>query len=136
MNTRHCVHSISQDPVCLNSLAVLCLRHNELKSIGTYYRPITNNGVGYWFVLGCQQPDCYKGRGHAGHTDDSNSFRNRVVGGVHFHQLQADEMPSLRKMVILKRLRSALQSKKSDSVSNQELLIDIESLLSLIFAQK
>ena len=93
MNTRRCVHFASQDSVSLNSLAVLRLDNNELKSIDTYYRLAINNGVGHRFVLGCQTPDCYKGRGHAEHRNDSNGFGKRVVGGIHFYQLQADEEP-------------------------------------------
>ena len=93
MNTRRCVHFASQDSLCLNSLAVLCLSHNELKSIDTYYRLAINNGVGHRFVLGCQTPDCYKGWGHAEHRNDSNSFGKRVVGGVYFYLLRADEVP-------------------------------------------
>ena len=117
MNIRDRVHLAPQDSLCLNSLTVSRLNHNELKHIGTYYRPATNNGVGSGFVLGGQQPDCYKGRGHAGHADASDGFRKRVVGGIHFYHLQADEVPSLRKMVSLEQLRSALKSKRSDSVS-------------------
>ncbi len=124
MNIRDRVHFTPQDS--------LCPSHNALKSIGTYRRPAINNGVDYRFVLGCQKPDCYKGTEHAGHTDERNGFGKHVVGSVHFHPLQADEVPSQRKMVSLKRLKSALQLKKSDSVSKQELLIDIESFLSLI----
>ena len=135
MNTRRCVHFASQDSVSLNSLAVLRLDNNELKSIDTYYRLAINNGVGHRFVLGCQTPDCYKGRGHARHRNDSNGFGKRVVGGIHFYQLQADEEPILWKTVILERLRSALKSKRSDSVSDQKLLIDIESLLALILSR-
>ena len=93
MNIRDRVHLALQDSLCLNSLAVLRLSHNESKCIGTYYRPTINNGVGHRFVLGCQQPDCYKGRGHVGHADDSVGFRKCVIGGVHFHQLRADEVP-------------------------------------------
>lgn len=93
MNIRDRVHFAPQDFLCLNSLAVLRLSHNELKSIGTYYRPGLNNGVGPRFVLGCQQPDCSKGRGHTGHSDDSNSLRKCVVGGAHFHQRLTDELP-------------------------------------------
>lgn len=85
MNIRDRVHSVSQDSLRLN--------HNELKSIGTYYRPALNNGVGYRFVLGCQQPDCSKGWVHAGHSDDSNSLRKCVVGGVDSYHLRADEVP-------------------------------------------
>ena len=94
MNIRDRVHLALQDSLCLNSLAVLCRSHNELKHIGTYYRPAINNGVGPRFVLGCQPPDCYKGRAHA-----------------------ADEVPFLRKTVSLEQLRSALKPKRSDSVS-------------------
>jgi len=93
MNIRDRVHFAPQDPLCFNSLAVSRLSHNELKCIGTYYRPVLNNGVSYRFVLGCQQPDCSKGRGHARHSDDSNSLRKCVVGGAHFHQLLTDELP-------------------------------------------
>ena len=93
MNIRDRVHLAPQDSLCLNSLAVSRLNHNELKHIGTYYRPAINNGVGSGFVLGGQQPDCYKGRGHAGHADASDGFRKRVVGGIHFYHLQADEVP-------------------------------------------
>ena len=93
MNIRDRVHLASQDSLCLNSLAVSRLNHNELKRIGTYSRPVINNGVGHRFVLGCQQPDCYKGRGHAGHVDESNGFGKRAVGGVHFHRLRADVVP-------------------------------------------
>ena len=93
MNIRDRVHSASQDFLCLNSLAVSRLNHNESKRIGTYYQPAINNGVGHRFVLGCQTPDCYKGRGHARHRNDSNGFGKRVVGGIHFYQLQADEEP-------------------------------------------
>jgi len=117
MNIRDRVHLASQDSLCLNSLAVSRLNHNELKRIGTYSRPAINNGVGHRFVLGCQQPDCYKGWGHAGHVDESNGFGKRAVGGVYFHPLQADVVPSLWKMVSLEQLRSALKSKSSDSVS-------------------
>ena len=88
MNIRDRVHFTLQDS--------LCPSHNALKSIGTYRQPAINNGVGYRFVLGCQQPDCsgcYKGRGYAGHANDSNGFGKRVVGGVHFHPLRADEVP-------------------------------------------
>ncbi len=92
MNIRDRVHLASQDSLCLNSLAVSRLNHNEL-NIGTYSRPVINNGVGHRFVLGCQQPDCFKGRGHAGHVDESNGFGKRAVGGVHFHRLQADVVP-------------------------------------------
>ena len=90
MNVRDRVHSASQDSLCLNSLAVSGLNHNELKRIGTYYRPVINNGVGPRFVLGCQQPGCYKGRGHA---DDSEDFKKCVIGGAYFHQLRVDEVP-------------------------------------------
>ena len=85
MNIRDRVHSVSQDSLCLN--------YNELKSIDTHYRPALNNGVSYRFVLGCQQPDCSKGRGHAGHSEDSNGLRKCVVGGVHSYHLRADEAP-------------------------------------------
>ena len=85
MNIRDRVHSVLQDP--------LCLSYNELKSIGTYYRPAINNGVGHRFVLECQQSDCSNGWGHAGHSDESNGFGKCVVGGDHFHQLRADEVP-------------------------------------------
>lgn len=117
MNIRDRVHTASQDSLCLNLLAVLCLSHNELKHIDTYCRSVINNGVGYRFVLGCQQPDCYKGTGRAGPGNNNNGFRKRVAAGVHFHQLQADEVPSLQKMVSLERLRLALKSKRSGSVS-------------------
>lgn len=90
MNIRDRVHSASQDSLCLNSLAVSRLNHNELKRIGTYSQPVTNNGVGRRFVLGCQQSDCYKGRGHA---EDSDGFKKCVVGGIHFYHLRADEVP-------------------------------------------
>ena len=90
MNIRDRVHLALQDSLCLNSLAVLCRSHNELKHIGTYYRPAINNGVGPRFVLGCQPPDCYKGRAHA---DDNDSFRKCIVGGIHSYHLQADEVP-------------------------------------------
>ena len=93
MNIRDRVHLASQDSLCLNSLAVSRPNHNESKRIGTYSRPVINNGVGHWFVLGCQQPECYKGRGHAGHVDESNGFGKRAVGGVYFHPLQADVVP-------------------------------------------
>ncbi len=93
MNTRHCVHFASQDSVRLNSLTVLYLRHNELKSISTYHRLTINNDVGYRFVLGCQQPDCSTGRVPVVRVDDRNSFGKCVVGGVHFHQLRADKIP-------------------------------------------
>lgn len=93
MNIRDRVHLASQDSLCLNSLAVSRLNHNELKRIGTYARPVINNGVGHRFVLGCQQPDCYKGWGHAGHVDESNGFGKRAVGSVHFHRLRADVVP-------------------------------------------
>ena len=82
-----------RDRVYFTPQGSLCLSHNEFKSIGTYYRPVINNGVGHRFRLGCQQPGCYKGRGHAGHADDSNGFWKCVVGSVYFHQLQADEVP-------------------------------------------
>ena len=93
MNIRDRVHLASQGFLCLNSLTVSRLSHNELKGISTHYRPVLNNGVGPRFVLGCQQPDCCKGRGHAGYLDDSNSLRKCVVGGAHFHQLLTDELP-------------------------------------------
>ena len=109
MDVRDRVHPASQDSVCP--------RHNELKSIGIHYRPAINNGVGYRFVLGCQQPDYYKGRGRAGPGYNSNGSGQCVVGSVHFYHLQADEVPSLRKMVSLEQLRSALKSKRSDAVS-------------------
>ena len=85
MNIRDRVHFAPQDPLCLN--------YNELKCIGIHYRPVLNNGVGHWFVLGCQQSDCSNGRGHAGHRDDSNGFGKCVVGGVYFYHLRADEVP-------------------------------------------
>ena len=85
MNIRDRVHSASQDSLCLN--------YNELKSIGTYYQPATNNDVDHRFVLGCQQSDCSTGWGHAGHSEDSNGFGKCVVGGVHFYHLRADEVP-------------------------------------------
>ena len=91
MNIRDRVHFAPQDSLCLNSLAVSRLNHNELKRIGTYYRPAINNGVGHRFVLGCQQPDCYKGRGHG--AEDSDGFKKCVVGGIHFYHLRADEVP-------------------------------------------
>ena len=116
MNIRDRVHLASQDSLCLNSLAVSCLNHNELKRIGTYSQPVINNGVGHRFVLGCQQPDCYNGKGHAGHVDENNGFGKRAVGGVHFYRLRADVVPPLWKMVSLEQLRSALKSKSSDSV--------------------
>ncbi len=87
MNIRDRVHSASQDSLCLNSSAVLRLSHNELKRIGTHYRPALNNGVGHRFVLGCQQPDRSKGRGHAEYADDHNGFKRCIVGSVHsYHQ--------------------------------------------------
>ena len=85
MNIRDRIHFTPQGS--------LCLSHNELTHTGTYYRPAINNGVGHRFGLGCQQPDCYKGRGYAGHADDSNGFGKRDVGGVHFPPLQTDEVP-------------------------------------------
>ena len=117
MNIQDRVHLAPQDSLCLNSLTVLCWSHNELKRIGTYYRPTINNDVGYGFVLGDQQPDCYKGRGHPGHADDSAGFKKRVVGRIHFYPLRAGEVPSPQKMISLEQLRSALKSKRSDSVS-------------------
>ena len=63
MNTLRCVHFASQDSLVPEFVGGLCLSHNELKSIDTYYRLAINNGVGHRFVLGCQTPDCYKGRG-------------------------------------------------------------------------
>ncbi len=93
MNIRDRVRSASQDSLCLNSLAASRLNHNELKRINTCYRPATHNGVGYRFVLGCQQPDCYKGRGRAGPEYNSNGFGQCVVGSVHFYHLRADEVP-------------------------------------------
>lgn len=93
MNIRDRVHLASQDSLCLNPLAILRLDNNALKRIGTDSRPVINNGVGHRFVLGCQQPDCYKGWGHAGHVDESNGLGKRAVGGVHFHRLQADVVP-------------------------------------------
>ena len=112
MSIRDRVHPASQDSVSLNSLAILRLDNSELTSIGTYYRLAINNGVGRRSMLGCQKPGCYKGRGRAGPGNNSNGFGRRAVGGVHFHQLRADAVPFLRKMVILERLRSALKSKK------------------------
>lgn len=85
MNIRHCVRLVSQNS--------LCLSHNELKSISIYYQPAINNDVDYRFVLGCQSPDCCKGRKHAGYADDCRGFGKRVVGGVHFRQLQSDKAP-------------------------------------------
>ena len=93
MNIRDRVHLASQDSLCLNPLVILRLDNNASKRIGTYSRPIINNGVGHRFVLGCQQPDCFKGRGHAGHVDESNGFGKRAVDGVHFQRLRADVVP-------------------------------------------
>lgn len=93
MNIRDRVHSASQDYLCLNSLAVSRLNHNDSKRVGTHYRPAINNGVDYRFLLGCQQPDYYKGRGRAGPGNHSNGFRKRVVEGVHFYHLRADKVP-------------------------------------------
>ena len=92
MNIRDRVHLALQDSLCLNSLAVLRLSHNESKCIGTYCQSAINNGVVHRFVMGCQQPDCYKGRGHAGHADESNGFGKPVLESVHFHPLRVDEV--------------------------------------------
>lgn len=119
MNTRDRVHSASQDSLCLNSLAVSRLNHNELKCIDTYYQPALNNDVGYRFVLGCQQPDCYKGSGRAGPGYNSNGFGKCVVGGIHLYHLRADEIPLPAKESSPQKLRSALKSKRSDAVSDQ-----------------
>ena len=93
MDIRDRVHSASQDSSRLNSLAASRLNHNESKRINTHYRPAINNGVGYRLVLGCQQPDCYKGRGGAGPGYNSSGFGQCVVGSVHFYYLRADEVP-------------------------------------------
>lgn len=93
MDIRDCVHLASQGSLCLNLLAILCLDNNTTKRIDTYSRPATNNGVGHRFVLGCQQIDCYKGRGYAGHVDACNGFGKRAVDSAHFHRLRTDKVP-------------------------------------------
>ena len=79
MNIRARVHFASQDYVGLNSLAILRLDNNELTSIGTCYRLATTNDVGRRFVLGCQKPGCYRGKGRAGSGNNSNGLRKRVA---------------------------------------------------------
>ena len=93
MNIRDRVHRAPQGSLCLNPLAILRLDNSASKYIDTYSRPAINNGVDHRFVLECQQPDCSNGRGHAGHPDDSDGFRKRVVEGVYFHHLRADAVP-------------------------------------------
>ena len=119
MNIRDRVHFVLQDSFRLNSLAILCLSHNELKSIDTYCRLAINNGVGYQCALGCQQPDFYNGKGDTGYVEDSNGFGKRVATGFYFRQLQAANVSSAAEDSNPQKLRSALQSKRSDSVSDQ-----------------
>ena len=125
MNTGHCVHFASQGSMELNSLSILHLSNNKLTSVSIYYRLAIDNAVICWFVLGDPQPDYYTGEGCTVPWGGRNGFGKRVAAGVYFYQLRADDVPSLRKMVILKRLRSALKSKRSDSMSDQKLLIGI-----------
>lgn len=51
--------------------------------------------------LGYQQSGYYTNRSRAAYWDGRNEFGERVAAGIYFHQLQADSMSLLRKMVIL-----------------------------------
>ena len=117
MNIRDRVHFISQDSLCLNSLAVSRLNHNELKRVSTHCRLAINNGVSHRFLLGCQQPDCSQGRGRAGPGKNSNCFGKRVVEGVHFHHLRVDEVPLPAEDSKPRTIEVGLKSKRSGAVS-------------------
>ena len=52
--------------------------------------------------LGHQQEGYYTNRSHAAYWDGTNAVGERVVSGVYFYQLRANEVSPLRKMVILK----------------------------------
>jgi hypothetical protein len=133
MNTRHCVHFASQGSVGSDSLALSRLSNNELTSIGIYYRLVVNNGVVCWFMLGHQQPDYYyTGKGRAAYWEDRDGFGKCVAAGVHFYQLRVDEAPFPAEDGNPQRLRSASKAKRNDSMSDQELLIDIGSFFNFI----
>ena len=52
--------------------------------------------------LGHQREGYYTSRNRAAYWDGRNAVGERVASGVYFYQLQADDLLSLRKMVILK----------------------------------
>ena len=52
--------------------------------------------------LGHQRAGIYTGRGRAAYWDGRNAVGERVVSGIYFYQLQAENMSSVRKMLILK----------------------------------
>ena len=92
MNTRHRVNFASQGSIGSDTLASLRLRNNEPTSTNIYHRLAISIAVICWLVLGHHPPDDYTGKGYAVHRDDRNGFGKRVVVGVHFNQLRADEM--------------------------------------------
>lgn len=53
-------------------------------------------------LLGHQSPGYYTRRSRAAYWDGRNAHGERVASGVYFYQLEADELLSLRKLVILK----------------------------------
>ena len=53
-------------------------------------------------ALGHQAEGYYTTRSRAAYWDGRNTFGERVVSGIYFYQLQADNISSLRKLLILK----------------------------------
>ncbi len=53
-------------------------------------------------ALGHQSGGFYTGRSRAAYWDGRNGLGERVASGVYFYQLQADDISTMRKMVILK----------------------------------
>ena len=69
----------------------------------------------------------YTGKGRAVYWEDRGGFGKCVAAGVYFYQLRVVEAPFPAEDGNPQRLRSASKAKRNDSMSDQELLIDIGS---------
>ena len=62
----------------------------------------TRGAVVRWLDFGHQPEGYYTTRSRAAYWDGRNGFGERVASGIYFYQLQADNISSLRKLLILK----------------------------------